>query len=260
MICIMDDVLAFIFTGPCQPTEEDFHRTPLLVRHNKVGKALEWLKLNHIEYADLEISYENLNMYPEDTPPVSIDYRHSPSNKIPEATSLHDVELEDDTEEGFCPFTVHALTGDEYSTANAETLKAVAIKHLDDGGKVLAIGHAEKPESIWKNPKLYTQMFPWLFPYGLGGIGHEHQKYKLSDAEHKQHLLLYHDKQFQKDPHFPLIAFNHEQIKDSTTAGYILVKQKSFDNIANHLLRIDSCVLNDITECLVQGERIKGDT
>ena len=27
----MDELLAFIFTGPCQPTEDDFHRSPLLV-------------------------------------------------------------------------------------------------------------------------------------------------------------------------------------------------------------------------------------
>ena len=27
----MDEVLAFIFTGPCQPTADDFHRIPLLV-------------------------------------------------------------------------------------------------------------------------------------------------------------------------------------------------------------------------------------
>jgi hypothetical protein len=32
---------------------------------------------------------------------------------------------------------------------------------------------------------------------------------------------MYYDKRFQKDPHFPLIAFNHEQMKESTTAGYL---------------------------------------
>ena len=85
-------------------------------------------------------------------------------------------------------------------------------------------------------------------------------KYKLSDAEHKQHLLMYHDKCFQKDPHFPLIAFNHEQIKDSTKAGFILTKQKSFENIANCLLGINSDVLTDITERMVRGERVKGDS
>jgi len=165
------------------------------------------------------------------------------------------MELEHGTEKGGCPFTVHTLTSEEYDTTSSETLKAMAAKHLDDGGKVLAIGHSKKPQSIWRNPKLYPQMFPWLFPYGLGGIGHEIQRHKFSDAEHKQHLLLYHDKHFQKDPYFPLIAFNHEQIKDSTTSGFILAKQKSFDNIANHLLQINSEVLADITECMMKGER-----
>ena len=256
----MDELLAFIFTGPCQPTEDDFRRTPFLVRRNKVARALEWLKLNHKDYSDLEISYKNLASYPEDLPPVVINYRHSTTNKIPEATSVHDMELEHGTAEGMCPFTVHTLTSEEYDTTSSETLKAIAVKHLDEGGKVLAIGHSKEPQSIWKNPKLYPQMFPWLFPYGLGGIGHQRQKYRLSDAEHKRHLLMYHDKRFQKDSHFPLIAFNHEQIKDSTKAGFIMAKQKSFENIANRLLQINSDVLADITERMIKGERVKGDS
>ena len=170
------------------------------------------------------------------------------------------MELEHGTAEGVCPFTVHTLTSEEFHTMNSETLKAMAAKHLDDGGKVLAIGHSKEPQSIWKNPKLYPQMFPWLFPYGLGGIGHERQKHRLSDEEHKRHLLMYHDKHFQKDPHFPLIAFNHEQIKDSTKGGFIVAKQKSFDNIANRLLQINSDVLTDITERQKKGERVKGDS
>ena len=87
----MDDVLAILFTGPSKPTEEDLTRLPLLVRkklpllvrRNQVGKALEWLKLNHVDYQDLEISYENLERYPEDTPPVSVEYRCEDSNKVP---------------------------------------------------------------------------------------------------------------------------------------------------------------------------------
>ena len=70
----LDEVLAFIYTGPCKPTKADFERTPLLVRKNKVRDALEWLKLNHSDYYDLEISYRNLDEYPEDGPPVSIIY------------------------------------------------------------------------------------------------------------------------------------------------------------------------------------------
>src|SRR5882762_1325416 len=155
----MDELLAFIFTGPCQPTEDDFCRIPLLVRRNKEAKALEWLKLNHRYYADLEISHKNRESYPEDSPPVVINYRHSATNKIPEATSVHDIELENGTEEGACPFTVYTLTSEEYDTMNSETLKAMAAKHLDDGGKVLAIGHSKEPQFMWKNPKLALKCF-----------------------------------------------------------------------------------------------------
>jgi hypothetical protein len=95
------------------------------------------------------------------------------------------MELEHGTKEGMYPFTAHTLTSEKYDTTSLETLKAKAAKHLDDGGKVLAIGHSKEPQSIWRNPKLYPQMFPWLFPYGLGGICHERQKHKLSDVEHK---------------------------------------------------------------------------
>ena len=48
----MDEVLAFIYTGPCKPTKVDFKRTPMLVRRLNVSKALYWLKLNHIDYYD----------------------------------------------------------------------------------------------------------------------------------------------------------------------------------------------------------------
>ena len=41
----LDDVLAFTYTGPCKPTKSDFERTPLLVRRNKVGTALNWLRV-----------------------------------------------------------------------------------------------------------------------------------------------------------------------------------------------------------------------
>ena len=78
----MDEVLAFIYTGPCKPTKADFKRTPMLVRRLKVSNALHWLKLNHVDYYDCEISEKNLASYPEDGPPVVVDYYPSSSNKI----------------------------------------------------------------------------------------------------------------------------------------------------------------------------------
>jgi hypothetical protein len=57
----LEEVLAVMFTGPCRPTKEDLKRTPLLVRRNVVAKALHWLVLNHCDYANVEISQENLS-------------------------------------------------------------------------------------------------------------------------------------------------------------------------------------------------------
>ena len=256
----MDDVLAFIYTGPCMPTKSDFERTPLLVRRKKVSVALEWLKLNHCDYFDLEISYRNLSEYPEDSPPVVVDYQYSTTNKNSESTAVNDMEAEDGTETGPCPFVVHGLTGEEFSTKSLKAIKAIALQHLTSDGKILAIGHEKQAQSIYKNPQLFPQMMPWLFPYGLGGIGNFIQQGRLSDIAHKRHLLMYHDKRFQKDSHFALIAFNHEQIKESTTAGYLLAEKPKFDNISKRLLDVDMQVLTDLIKRMEDGERVKPET
>jgi len=257
----LDEVLAFIYTGPCKPTPKDFERTPLLVRRNKVRCALEWLKRNHCDYGDLEISQRNLDSYPESGPPVVVEYLSSITNKPAEATSVHDMEDEAGTVTGECPFVVHGLTGEQYSTKTLKSLKAIAMEHLIKDGKILAVGHAGKPESIYNNPQLYPQMMPWLFPYGLGGIGTHYLKdSRISDLKYKKHLLLYHDKRFQRDPHFPLIAFNHEQIKNTVTAGYLLSDKHNFENITNRLLHINKDTLESICTRLSKDERVIPET
>ncbi|KAI0747735.1 hypothetical protein C8Q80DRAFT_1058629, partial [Daedaleopsis nitida] len=108
----LDEVLVFMYIGPNVPTHKEFKRTPMLVRRNKVKEALEWLKLNHSDYADLDISYTNLNEYSEDEPPVIFNYTQSmESNKDPEATAVNDTEEDEGIEEEDCPFVVHGLTG-----------------------------------------------------------------------------------------------------------------------------------------------------
>ncbi|HMI78182.1 MAG TPA: helitron helicase-like domain-containing protein, partial [Ferruginibacter sp.] len=72
--------------------------------------------------------------------------------------------------------------------------------------------------------------------------------------------MMYYDKRFQIDPHFPLIAFNHEQIKECTTAGYLLAEKSSFENISKRLLNIDQDILNNLTKRLEDGERVKTET
>ena len=252
----IDDVLDILFTGPSKPTPEDFAWTPFLVRRNAVINALNWLKLNHADYADIEVSETNMKQYREDMPPVSIEYQESSSNKVPEGTSVFDQTEEEGTEQGNCTFTVHGLTVELLQTMPPNVLKALALRHLNSNGKMLAVGHSNKPQSMWNNPQLYPQMFPWLFPYGVGGIGTS----SISHKEHKQHLLMYHDKHFQTDINFPFVAFSHEQIKASTTQSFLLVDQRRFTDISQHLMSVDLAVLNVLIERLEKGEHIIPET
>ncbi|KAJ6603848.1 hypothetical protein B0H10DRAFT_1662588, partial [Mycena sp. CBHHK59/15] len=71
----ISEVLAFIFLGPAKPTDDEYVRTPMLVRRDKVRIALEWLKLNHEDYRDLEISVENLSSLPESGIPCGVDWK-----------------------------------------------------------------------------------------------------------------------------------------------------------------------------------------
>ena len=111
----MNEVLAISFTGPCKPTESDLSCTPFLVQHDYVTKALEWLQLNHSNHADIKISQENFDEYPEHEIPISIEYRPSDTKKVPEGTSIFDTEPEDGTDSAECPFTVRDLTEDRYA-------------------------------------------------------------------------------------------------------------------------------------------------
>lgn len=254
----LDEVLAILFTGPCKPTTEDFARTPFLVRRNAVVEALEWLRLNHSDYADIQISHENAMQYEEDMPPVSVEYRKNDTNKVPEGTSVFNHEEEEGTVEGDCAFTVHGLTGEILETMTPNALKAVALKHLNSGGKMLAVGHSDKFESIWNNPHLYPQMFPWLFPYGLGGIGASSSS--ISHKEHKRHLLMYHDKRFQVDVNFPFVAFSHEQVKASTTQSFLLADQSRFTDISERLMNIEWSTLSELISRMEAGEHVSPKT
>ncbi|KAH9840715.1 uncharacterized protein C8Q71DRAFT_701927 [Rhodofomes roseus] len=233
----LDEVLAYIYIGPTKPLAKEHHCTPLLVRRNKVANALEWLKLNHIDYADLTISYKNLNMYSEDSPPVIVDYHPGDGGKDEEAKAANDTDDNEGTTEGPCPFVVHGLVGEQLSEMSTNALCAYALQYFKNKKNMaLGIGQSDQPQSLFSNPQLYPQMFPWLFPYGLGGPGNARGYAEVSEAERKHQLLMYHDKRFQFEQSFPLVAFNHEQTKNSTTGGFLLAEQQKFPEIAKQIL------------------------
>ncbi|KAF9455333.1 hypothetical protein BDZ94DRAFT_1286152 [Collybia nuda] len=171
---------------------------------------------------------ENLNSYSLSGIPVTVDWKQTgidESNINTQATSVHNDEIGIGTDQG-------------------PSLKARALKHIATDGVTLGVGHDINPQSIYDNPQAYPGMFPWLFPYGYGGFRNGIIEGKFGEISHKRHLLMYHDKCFQVDLYFPLIAFNHEQIKSSTTGGFLLAKP----------------VLSDISERMIGGEQVKPET
>jgi len=67
----MDEVLAFIYTGPLLNQQSRFYTNHhSLWGRLKVFNALCWLKLNHVDYYDCEISDKNLASYPDEGPLV----------------------------------------------------------------------------------------------------------------------------------------------------------------------------------------------
>ncbi|KAF7965594.1 hypothetical protein HWV62_42679, partial [Athelia sp. TMB] len=253
----MDDVISFIFVGPCKPTKKDLERTPLIVRCAKVARALEWLKLNNEYYADLTISYQNLEQYTDYGCPVTVAFRQTEDVNDPSSQAANHSGEEEGTADGRCALVIQGLVGGDFGNKSWEEMTTIAVEHLASGKGSMAVSHHEHPQSIYNNPGMYPQMFPWLFPFGKGGVDQlEHYKL-ISSATHKKWMLMYWDKWFQMDPHFPIIALNHEQIKSSVTGGYLLVKKNDFTNMSERLLGLDLAVLTDLSKRLQRGERVE---
>jgi len=103
-------------------------------------------------------------------------------------------------------------------------------------------------------------MFPWLFSYGLGGLIQQMHKKKISDTKHKKLLLMYHDKCFQTDLYFFIIAFNYEQLKARTTESFLLARRCNFNSVASKLQKVNKHVLADVAKHMSEGECVKSVT
>ena len=185
--------LAILFVGSCRPTPEDLKRTPFLVRRSAVWDALLWLRDNHSAYSDVELRRANLLEYGEGALPVSALHHPVESAEDISASESLPVHHREESSDDSCSFAVHALTADQLEELPRASRIAKAIEHIRAGGKALAYGHAEQPESIFKNPKLLPGMFPWLFPYGLGGLENRNIRGRLGRDRQIQHCMLYHD-------------------------------------------------------------------
>lgn len=252
----IEECLAILFVGTAQPTNEDVRRTPFLVRHRVVMRALEWLRLNHPDYYHINISLDNMQEYPEDEPPVGVVYRVR-DTATGENLAVNQTEIEHAVESGDCSFVVHGLCGSEFTNMTYDQKVRYAVRYFDTGGKAMYYGHERKPQSIYHNPTLFPSMFPWLFPYGLGGFENEFMVKRLTRGEHIKALLLYPDRRFERDRCFAFIAFNHEQIRASASGGYLMTTRNNFASVADKILALDRTALDNILERGKDGDYVR---
>ncbi len=118
------------------------------------------------------------------------------TNKQAESTSVNDIEKEEGVTDGAFVGIVHGLSDTGAPVKTWTKLAGQALSHLTNNDPLLILGHTDTPETLFKNPTLYSSAFPWLFPYGMGSIDNDNTQIKLSAKLHKRHLLLYFDKGF----------------------------------------------------------------
>ncbi|TFK73098.1 hypothetical protein BDN72DRAFT_869202 [Pluteus cervinus] len=215
----LDEVLAILFTGPRPPTAEDYARLPFFIRRRK---------LNHADYSNVDIDDEALAGYSEHEPPVAIQYKKIDTNKTTESMSQG-------VDEGPCTFA-------ERDNMSAEALKMAALQHLNKGGKMLLVQHGSESIPTYDLKNLYAQMFPCV------GCS------TLSVKAHIKYLLMYHDKRFQKDPHFPFVAFSHQQVKSASLGGWLLGSVNNVNEISNRILALDMTTVKNLANRLANGE------
>ncbi|KZV94291.1 hypothetical protein EXIGLDRAFT_715631 [Exidia glandulosa HHB12029] len=235
----IDDMLAIVFTGVARPTDEDKKRIPFAVRRNKVRRALDWLKRNNISDA-------NLNSFEDGAIPTV-------SNNPVESRAAND-------NDNSCPFAINGVAYDFLTADNLDAVKATTWNHMIRGGSALAVPHGPSPDTLWHNPDLFPNMFPWLFPYGVGGVCNARIQGGISEHAHKRHLLMYHDKRFQHDREFALVAFNQEQILSGSRAGAFLSTKSKFNRLVDMVLDIDHSVFGRVAEKLQADPRAKPET
>ncbi|KAI1792868.1 hypothetical protein LXA43DRAFT_972217 [Ganoderma leucocontextum] len=149
----------------------------------KIRAALHWLKEHNVLYKHVNIDHAHVDELPEnDILPVHVEHVF-PSAAQSVLTSRYDG-VQDHTDD--CDLdlgaTSRTINRDEVSfskvvvtdvdgRAPPNELRAAAVRHIKDkGGAYLEVPHGPRPVNEFCNPSLLPQIYPCLFPYGVGGF------------------------------------------------------------------------------------------
>ena len=262
-----DDMLAVIcviFVGSSKLTAEWLREKakPLVVRRDKVYKALRWLKRNNPLYGAVQIDDENLRTLPENDV-LSYHVEHVSSDDAQEAVVSRYDNLPSDSQD-----TVQSPTQFEsvvIADVDAHTpmnqLRAAAVRHAKAKHKpFVQIGHGVAPVNEFFNVDLFPMMYPTLYPYGCGGFEDQGQVKRISMKEHAKYLLSLRDSRFQTHNSFLFTVFNMLQRHDMLLGCSLKVKRATFSQFTKRFSSVSSDAVGNILGRIEKGDKVSAST
>ena len=214
-------VLQVIRTG-ADNTQAQFR-----VRRSKVVNALLWLKLNNIFYRDIEIDHIQVAALPEDGIPDGIPQCHSDSDAPDEEGPPSEIDQCD-------PIQTTSFLPKPQEIQREESAIRAAIASSDPL-QWPQLGQQGLNEFTTQG--LATQVFPTLFPYGLGDPTATDRQYAVSLSDSFKHLMRYSDMspnatfrwRFASHPRFPFWAMNMKQRHQLISQSKIFMQRNPND-------------------------------
>lgn len=252
--------ICVIFVGAHKPSNEwlKTRAKPLIVRRERVRKALEWLHLHNPLYADIEIDYPTLDTFPEnDVLPYHIEHLQPENTENADVlTSRYenpegDCGPEDQQEAEFENVVVTDVDG----SASSNQLRAAAMRHVKEkGGGYIEVPHDSKPVNEFFNPALFPMIYPTLYPHGLGGFEDSCREVRVSLKRHVKHLFNLQDKRFQEHYSFMFTVFNILQRRAILLHTSLKVKAQNFDSVAATLNAISADTIRIVCDRVAHGD------
>ena len=109
---------------------------------------------------------------------------------------------------------------------------AYAIWH--GGQPVRDFGRPREAHADDDKSNYFKKVFPYLFPYGEGGIEGQ-QEVTIHFSDHVKWALRYHDRCFRKHETFPFVAFGIQQRRQMLLSARLQMRRRVFEKSA-HLL------------------------
>ncbi|KAJ7637332.1 hypothetical protein DFH06DRAFT_902807, partial [Mycena polygramma] len=180
--------ICVVFVGSQAPTAEWLREkaTPLVVRKERVQKALAWLKIHNHLYRDVAIDNAALDQIPDESI-LPFHIQHIIPNAGIDMTTSDYIPASSQPPSASVPFQ-SVVVADVDGNAPSHELRKAALDHMKKpGSNYVELPHDPNPTNEFNNPSLFPMMYPTLFPYGIGGPEDCHRPAQLSFKRHIKH-------------------------------------------------------------------------